>query len=121
MGRIIFGIIFIIGGVSGHLVLRGTNSSFALVIVGIIMLILGIVQMASGGEDSVQEVIVKEEECIVKREKIPVYSKAHESFSVIAELKTGDKMLIDFRSEYGRFYKVTLNNGEVGYILKESL
>jgi len=42
MKSLIFGILFIIGGLSGELVLRGTNSSLALTGVGVVLLILGI-------------------------------------------------------------------------------
>ncbi len=45
MRLIIFGIIGLIGGLSGKLALRGTNSSMALTIVSGIMIIIGVVQM----------------------------------------------------------------------------
>ena len=41
MGNIIVGIIFIIGGVSGTLALRGTNSPMALAAVGVGLCIWG--------------------------------------------------------------------------------
>lgn len=47
MWNIIIGIVFITGGLSGNLVLRGTNSSVALVIVGIALVIWGIIQKAN--------------------------------------------------------------------------
>lgn len=46
MSKIIFGLIFIVGGLSGHLVLRGTGSSVALAAVGGVLLLIGIVQVA---------------------------------------------------------------------------
>ncbi len=39
IGRILFGLIFVIGGLSGKLVLRGTNSSILLVVAGIALLL----------------------------------------------------------------------------------
>ena len=45
MWNIILGILFIIGGLSGKVVLIGTRSSGALVVVGVILLIWGIVQL----------------------------------------------------------------------------
>jgi hypothetical protein len=45
MWNIIIGIIFIIGGLSGYLALRGTQSGYALAAVGAGLLIWGIVQM----------------------------------------------------------------------------
>ena len=48
MGNILFGIAFIIGGLSGELVLVGTESSGALTLVGAGMLVWGIVQLKRG-------------------------------------------------------------------------
>lgn len=46
MVRLILGVIFIIGGLSGKLALIGTNSGIALAVVGGIMVILGATQLA---------------------------------------------------------------------------
>ena len=46
MWNTIIGIVFVIGGLSGKLVLRGTNSSPALVAVGDILIVWGLVQMS---------------------------------------------------------------------------
>jgi hypothetical protein len=46
MGKIISGIICMIAGLSEHFVLIGTNSSTALVGFGVIMVIVGLVQLA---------------------------------------------------------------------------
>ena len=45
MGNVIFGVIFIVGGLSGKLVLIGTESSGALTAVGAGLVIWGLVQM----------------------------------------------------------------------------
>ncbi|MDR0232194.1 MAG: hypothetical protein LBI82_08765 [Dysgonamonadaceae bacterium] len=59
MGRAIFNliisIIFIIGGLSGGLVLRGTNSSGALVIVGFVFLSISIYRLATNGQNQTEE------------------------------------------------------------------
>ena len=47
MGNIVFGLVFIAGGASGKLALIGTNSSGALIAVGVVLLVLGIRQLAS--------------------------------------------------------------------------
>jgi hypothetical protein len=47
MRKIIFGIIFIVGGLSGKLALIGTNSGVALAVVGAVYLVWGIAQMMS--------------------------------------------------------------------------
>ncbi len=46
MWNIIFGVIFIVGGLSGKLALRFTGSSEALVVIGVGLLIWGIFQLA---------------------------------------------------------------------------
>ena len=45
MGNILFGIAFIVGGLSGKLALVGTNSSGALALVGVGMVFWGFIQM----------------------------------------------------------------------------
>jgi len=45
MGRIIVGGFLIVGGLSGHLVLRGTNSSLALVAFGVLLVLLGLARV----------------------------------------------------------------------------
>jgi len=45
MVRIVLGVIFVIGGLSGRLALIGTNSGPALAVVGGVMIILGLVQL----------------------------------------------------------------------------
>jgi hypothetical protein len=45
--NIIFGAIFIIGGLSGKLVFRGTHSGAAIAGVGVFLVLLGIVRLAA--------------------------------------------------------------------------
>ena len=47
MVKIIMGVIFIIGGLSGKLVLIGTNSGVALAVFGVVLIIWGVARMAS--------------------------------------------------------------------------
>ena len=47
MIKIILGVVFIIGGLSGKLVLIGTNSGVALAVVGVGMVIWGIARIAA--------------------------------------------------------------------------
>ena len=49
MWWILSGIAAILGGSSGRFVLRGTNSTSALIIAGVVMIIIGIIQMATKG------------------------------------------------------------------------
>jgi len=46
MWNIIIGLVFIVGGLSGRLALIGTNSGIALAVLGVILVIWGIVQVA---------------------------------------------------------------------------
>ena len=46
MVKIILGVVFIIGGLSGKLVLIGTNSGVALAVVGAVMIVWGIMRIA---------------------------------------------------------------------------
>jgi hypothetical protein len=46
MAKIIIGLIFVVGGLSGKLVLIGTNSGMALAAFGGVLIIWGIAQMA---------------------------------------------------------------------------
>ncbi|MBI3831466.1 MAG: hypothetical protein HY291_18245 [Planctomycetes bacterium] len=49
MFNIILGIIFVIGGLSGKLVLIGTQSGPALAVVGVILILLGIFRLKNKG------------------------------------------------------------------------
>jgi len=50
IGNLIMGVLFLIGGLSGGMVLRGTNSGGALAIVGVVMIVLGFVRMANSAQ-----------------------------------------------------------------------
>jgi hypothetical protein len=47
MAKIIIGIVMIVGGATGKLVLIGTNSSAALVVLGVVMVVWGVFRMRS--------------------------------------------------------------------------
>ena len=42
MSRIVFGLVFIVGGLSGKMALRGTDSGGALAVFGVVLLGMGI-------------------------------------------------------------------------------
>lgn len=52
MWNILFGILFIAGGLSGRFSLIFTNSPTALTIVGVVLLVWGIVQVAGSRKES---------------------------------------------------------------------
>jgi hypothetical protein len=60
MGNILFGIAFIIGGASGSCVLRGTNSSGALIVIGVGLCIWGIIQVVRNKGDKEVDTLEKE-------------------------------------------------------------
>jgi len=47
MWNLIFGLIAVVGGLSGKLVLRGTNSSGLLAVIGGVLIIIGLYQLLS--------------------------------------------------------------------------
>ena len=49
IGNIVVGVVFIIGGLSGKLVLIGTNSGELLALVGVGLIVWGVIKMAKGG------------------------------------------------------------------------
>ena len=55
IGNIIFGLIFIVGGGSGQLALIGTNSSGALIVAGIGLLLWGGYQAMQGSAEPAPE------------------------------------------------------------------
>jgi hypothetical protein len=52
MGKIIIGIIMVVGGLSGQLVLLGTQSGVALAVFGTILIVWGIVKMVRARKGS---------------------------------------------------------------------
>ena len=50
MIKIIIGIVFIVGGLSGKLVLIGTNSGVALAVLGAVMVVWGIINLVRRGQ-----------------------------------------------------------------------
>ena len=55
MWNIVVGIVFIIGGLSGKLSLRGTNSGPALAVVGAALVIWGVVQMKKKKKEQAEQ------------------------------------------------------------------
>jgi hypothetical protein len=45
--NVIIGLVFIVGGLSGKLAMRGTESGPALAAIGVVLLILGVYRMAT--------------------------------------------------------------------------
>ncbi len=45
--NVIIGLVFIVGGLSGKLAMRGTQSGGALAVIGVFLLVLGVYRMAA--------------------------------------------------------------------------
>jgi hypothetical protein len=48
MFKIIIGLVMVVGGLTGKLVLIGTQSGIALAVLGVVMIVWGIARLASG-------------------------------------------------------------------------
>jgi len=51
MWNIVFGVVFVIGGLTDTLALRGTNSSTALAVIGGVLIVWGGIQLVNGGKE----------------------------------------------------------------------
>jgi hypothetical protein len=95
-------------------------------LLGVIFLSIGLViksyynNLKKKIESEQKEANVKEKEYSVIDEKLVVYNKTHESFGILTELEVGTKLIVDFVTNYNRFYKASLKNGQIGFILKTS-
>jgi hypothetical protein len=52
VGNIIVGVLFLIGGLTGTLALRGTGSTIALAVLGAILIVVGLIQAPSSSKKS---------------------------------------------------------------------
>jgi hypothetical protein len=68
-----------------------------------------------------KEIFIKdiEEERTVIDQKLIVFNKTHESLGTLTELEIGTKYFLCLNADLGRFYKVRLANGEIGFIIKQ--
>jgi len=122
MGKIIIGIVFIIGGLSGTLVLRGTNSGAALAAVGFGMLIWGIIQMVTGDKQEEEEIKPDADENLVKIFQILINKEALSQEEVYKKLGDFIDGLISNIKKMDEYYKVmrTMKEIETKNILPSS-
>lgn len=76
MISILLGIFAIIGGLTGSFVLRGTDSSGALIVVGVVMIGRGIYQLAKRGGSSHAPAAPTREQTDYEREIQEAYDRA---------------------------------------------
>lgn len=121
MRTIIGGVILIIAGLSGMFVLRGTGSSAALAVVGVIVVIIGIIQMNRNSLNKPGARKDGEDMCTVITEQLHVYKAPDLAIGLSTILSVGTTFLIDFSMDWGEFYQIRFNNNsEIGYIIKTS-
>ena len=123
IGNIIVGVIFIIGGLSGQLVLRGTNSSGLLAVLGVGLIIWGVIKMSSGGGATPARPKMKiGGQGVVNREAV-VYAQMDSLSAQVAKVAPGNKLEIVNSSETNDvlWVCVKLPDGKQGYILGHNI
>jgi hypothetical protein len=120
IGNIIVGIVFIIGGLSGQLVLIGTNSGELLAVVGGALIVLGIFRMAKGGGDDAPAVHPKLRvgQASVTQDAT-VYSDKDSRSPAVSKLGAGTKVEIVGVTEINdvQWVNVKLIDGQQGFLL----
>jgi hypothetical protein len=75
IGNIVVGVVFIIGGLSGKLVLIGTNSGELLAVVGVGLIVWGVIKMAKGGGSTTERPKMTAGKQAVVNQEAVVYSE----------------------------------------------
>ena len=122
VGNIVVGIVFIIGGLSGQLVLIGTNSGELLAVVGVGLIIWGVIKMATGGESPERPKIKAGSQAVVNQEAV-VYTEMDSLSLPVTKLAPGSKVEIVAASETNDvlWVSVKLPEGQQGYILGHNI
>lgn len=124
IGNIIIGIVFIIGGLSGQLVLIGTNSGGLLAGLGVGLIIWGIIKMSSGGDGAAPErpKISAGAQVAVNQEAV-VYSAMDSLSPPVTKLPSGSRVEVVSSSETNdvMWVCVKLPEGQQGYILSNNI
>lgn len=122
LGNVIVGIVFIIGGLSGQLVLIGTNSSGLLVVVGVGLIIWGVINLAKGDEAPAHPKMKIGDQAVVSQEAV-VYTDKDSHSPSVTKLAPGSKVEIVTTSETGDvlWLGVKLPDGQQGFILGHNI
>ena len=125
VGNIIIGIVFIIGGLSGQLVLIGTNSGELLAVVGVGLIIWGVIKMATGaagGESPERSKPKAGSQAVVNQEAV-VYTEMDSLSPPVTKLTPGSKVEVVATSETNDvlWVSVKLPEGQQGYILGHNI
>lgn len=120
--NIIIGIVFVIGGLTGNMALRGTNSGGLLAVVGVGLIILGIFRMAKGsgggGEAPARAKMRAGNKAVANSETV-VYSDRDSKSQPVIKLAPGNEVEIVESSEINdvQWVRVKLIDGKQGYVL----
>lgn len=123
IGNIILGVVFIIGGLSGQLVLIGTNSGVLLALVGVGLVVFGVIKMARGGESTPERPKIKAGSQATVNQEAVVYSDKDSLSAPITKLAPGSKVEIVASSETNDVLWVTvkLPDSRQGYMLGHAI
>ena len=92
IGNIIVGIVFIIGGLSGQLVLIGTNSGGLLAAAGVGLIIWGVIKMSTdGGATPAHPKIKPGDQAVVNQEAV-VYTAMDSLSPAVTKISPGTKV-----------------------------
>jgi len=123
IGNIIVGIVFIIGGLSGQLVLIGTNSGGLLAAAGVGLIIWGVIKMSTdGGATPAHPKIKPGDQAVVNQEAV-VYTAMDSLSPAVTKISPGTKVEVVAAQETNdvQWVGVKLPEGQQGYILGHNL
>jgi cytochrome c biogenesis factor len=118
IGNIVFGLVFIVGGLSGKLVFIGTNSGELLAAVGVGLLIFGIAQMSKSGDEAPERPRVKAGDQAVVNQEAVAYTEMDSRSAPVTTLASGSKVQIVEVTESKDvvWLRIALPDGQQGYI-----
>ncbi|PYS93374.1 MAG: hypothetical protein DMF64_04995 [Acidobacteria bacterium] len=122
IGNIIVGIVFIIGGLSGQLVLIGTNSGELLAVVGVGLIVLGVIKIAKGGGSAQRPKIKIGNQAVVRQEAV-VYTAQDSHSQPLTKLGAGSRVAVVAAAETNDvlWVRVKLSDGQQGYMLGHNI
>jgi len=119
--NIIVGIGFVIGGLTGNMALRGTNSGGLLAVVGVGLIILGIFRMmkGDGGGEAPARAKMRAGSKAVANSETVVYSGRDSKSQPLTKLAPGNEVEVVESSEVNdvQWVCVKLIDGKQGYVL----
>lgn len=123
IGNIIVGIVFIIGGLSGQLVLIGTNSGGLLAAAGVGLIIWGVIKMSTDGGATPAHPKIKPGDQVVVSQEAVIYTAMDSLSPAVTKISPGTKVEVVAAQETNdvQWVGVKLPEGQQGYILGHNL